>query len=79
MAARAGLTGVQVREHPVNVNVTRAEQLVDYRLGQPQFANWLDSLEPRRANEIRTLLVTSVQPVMTPYRPLVVFLSGLVG
>jgi SAM-dependent methyltransferase len=79
MAARAGLTGVQVREHPVDVDVTRAEQLVEYRLGQAQFASWLDSLEPGRASEIRALIVTSVQPVMTPYCPPVVFLSALVA
>jgi SAM-dependent methyltransferase len=78
-AMQAGLVDVHVEERPVDVGVTRAEQLVDYRLGQAQFAGWLEMLTPQRADEIRHLLVTAVTPVMQPYRPLVVFLSALAG
>jgi SAM-dependent methyltransferase len=78
-ARRAGLVDVQVKEGPVEVGVNRAEQLVDYRLGQAQFAGWLEMLTPQRADEIRHLLVAAVRPVMQPYRPLVVFLSALAG
>ena len=40
----AGLGEVAVDETAVDVGVTRAEELVDYRFGQAQFAEWLARL-----------------------------------
>jgi hypothetical protein len=60
------------------VDVETAERLIDYRLGQAQFAPWLAELGPRRTTAVKARLVETVRPVMTPYRPLVVFLSALV-
>ena len=58
---------------------TEPEQLVDYRLGQAPFAGWLSALGPGRTQEVKALLVDAVRPVMTPYQPLVVFLSAVVN
>jgi ubiquinone/menaquinone biosynthesis C-methylase UbiE len=77
-AKRAGLSDVHVDERPVDVGVTQAEQLVDYRLGQAHFASWLDALDPDRAEEVRERLVESIRPIMVPYRPIVVFLSAVI-
>jgi SAM-dependent methyltransferase len=71
-------TPLLVDERAVDVGVTKAEQLVDYRLGQAHFAGWLNSLDPGRVEEIRDRLVDLIRPVMVPYRPIVVFLSALV-
>jgi ubiquinone/menaquinone biosynthesis C-methylase UbiE len=79
-AARAvGLAGIVVDERPVDVGVHRPEQLVDYRLGQAQFAAWLDAIGPRAAGDVRRRLVDAVRPVMQPYRPIVVFLAARVA
>ena len=78
VATQAGLVDVHVDERAVDVGVTKAEQLVDYRLGQAHFAGWLNSLDPGRVEEIRDRLVDLIRPVMVPYRPIVVFLSALV-
>lgn len=77
-ARSSGLVDVIVSEHPVEVGVTEPEQLVAYRLGQANFSDWLDGVEPRRREEIRSRLVEAIRPIMRPYRPLVVFLSALV-
>lgn len=77
VAKQAGLVDVVVDEHPVDVGVTRADQLVDYRLGQAHFVGWLDELGPARAEEVRTQLVDAIRPIMRPYRPIVVFLTAL--
>jgi SAM-dependent methyltransferase len=79
VAEQAGLVSVDTEECPVDVGVTEAEQLVDYRLGQAQFGAWLDDLNAYRAGEVRTRLVEAIRPVMRPYRPIVVFLSALVA
>ncbi|MBV9660896.1 MAG: class I SAM-dependent methyltransferase [Acidimicrobiales bacterium] len=76
-AKQAGLLDVAVDERPVDVGVTQAEQLVDYRLGQAHFAHWLGHLGPIRAGEVRDLLVEAVRPIMQPYLPIVVFLCAL--
>ena len=78
VATQAGLADVHVHERDVDVGVTQAEQLVDYRLGQAHFAGWLNTLDPGRVEEIRGRLVDVIRPVMVPYRPIVVFLSALV-
>jgi hypothetical protein len=78
IAKQAGLVDGHVDERPVDVGVTEAEQLVDYRLGQAHFAGWLDTLDPCRAEEVRDRLVEAIRPIMVPYRPIVVFLSALI-
>ncbi len=77
-AEQAGLGHVQVHERAVDVGVTEAGQLVDYRLGQAHFADWLDRLEPDHAERVRARLVEVARPIMVPYRPIVVFLSAVV-
>jgi SAM-dependent methyltransferase len=77
VARGAGLVDVTVDERPVDVGVTEAEQLVDYRLGQAHFAPWLDALGPGRAGEVRGRLAEAIRPIMRPYRPIVVFLAAL--
>ena len=47
------------------------------RLGQANFAPWVSALGPRRTTEVTGRLVERVRPVMTPYQPVVVFLSAL--
>ena len=75
-AKRAGLVDVVVDERPVDVGVTEAQQLVDYRLGQAHFAAWLDQLGPARADQVRAQLVEAIRPIMRPYEPVVVFLAA---
>jgi SAM-dependent methyltransferase len=75
-ARSAGLCGVRVDETPVAVGVDEPEQLVDYRLGQAHFTDWLDTLGSSRAAAVRDACVAAASPVMSPYRPTVVFLSA---
>jgi SAM-dependent methyltransferase len=76
VARAAGLVDVVVDERPVDVGVTEAQQLVDYRFGQAHFAAWLDEVGPRRADEIRRRATQEIARSMEPYRPIVVFLSA---
>jgi len=78
MARQAGLVDVHAVERPVDIGVTEPEQLVSYRLGQAQFTSWLDAMGEQRTAEVSAQLVEAVRPVMTPYRPVVLFLSALV-
>jgi ubiquinone/menaquinone biosynthesis C-methylase UbiE len=75
-ADAAGLAQVVVQERPVEVGVTTPRQLVRYRLGQPAFANWLDSIGPRAAERFAAAAADAIRPVMQPYRPIVVFLAA---
>lgn len=75
-ARHAGMTGVAVDERPVDVGVTEPDQLVDYRFGNAAFATWLDAIGSDDAARIRRHAIAAVRPVMCPYRPVVVFLSG---
>ncbi|GAA4924804.1 class I SAM-dependent methyltransferase [Actinomycetospora succinea] len=79
-AARdAGLADVVVTEHVADVGVERAEDLVDYRLGQAHVAAWLAGLaEPERA-ALRRAAIAAVAPVMEPYRPPVITLVACVA
>ena len=77
-ARAAGLTGVSTQERPVDVGVTRPEQLVSYRLGQPLFASWLDHIGPARAERLADQAAQTIRPIMRPYRPVVVFLAAQV-
>ncbi len=73
-----GLRELTVDETAVDVGVTRAEELVDYHFGQAEFAEWLARLGPVAAAHVRPRAIEAIRPVMRPYRPIVVFLSGVV-
>jgi hypothetical protein len=75
-AARAGLADPVVVERPVDVGVERAEELVEYRLGQAPFAQWLAEIGPHLAEEVARAATAAVEPDMAPYRPVVVFLAA---
>jgi ubiquinone/menaquinone biosynthesis C-methylase UbiE len=77
LARSVGLTAIRAAERAVDVGVTTAEQLVEYRLGQAQFVAWLRELGPRRTAEVKARLAAHIQPVMEPYQPVVIFLSAL--
>jgi ubiquinone/menaquinone biosynthesis C-methylase UbiE len=78
-AGIAGLVDAVVVERPVDVGITRAEQLVDYRFGQAQFAVWLEQIGPKEVEKIRAQAINTVQPIMQPYQPIVVFLAAAVS
>lgn len=72
VACRAGLIVRDVTEYAADLGLDRAEDLVDYRLGQAHVASWLAALEPRRREAVRADALAAVAPVMEPYRPRVV-------
>jgi SAM-dependent methyltransferase len=76
-ARAAGLSGVDVVEHAVDVGLDRPEQLVDYRLGQAHCRAWLDGLSAAARSRVRAEALRAVAPVMEPYRPRVVRLVAL--
>ena len=76
-ARAAGLGRVHARERSVDVGVTKAGQLVRYRLGHPAFAAWLDALGPARAAGFATVAERAVGGAIAPYRPRVVFLRAV--
>ncbi|MHC1562198.1 class I SAM-dependent methyltransferase [Actinomycetospora sp. C-140] len=73
-ARAAGLAVVDVTEHAADVGVERAEDLVDYRLGQAHVASWLAGLGADERAALRRAAVDAVTLVMAPYRPPVVTL-----
>jgi SAM-dependent methyltransferase len=74
-AARAGgLARVDVVEYAADLGLDRAEDLVDYRLGQAHCRDWLAGLTPQRRAEVRAAALAAVEPVMEPYRPGVILL-----
>jgi SAM-dependent methyltransferase len=75
-AHAAGLIDVLVDERPVDVGITRPEQLVEYRFGQAQFARWLDEIGDDRGAFVRRRAADAIRSIMRPYRPVVVFLSA---
>lgn len=77
-AHAAGLMDVTVTEHAADVGVERAEDLVDYRLGQAHVAAWLGRLTAPERAELRRAAVAAVAPVMEPYRPPVITLVARV-
>jgi ubiquinone/menaquinone biosynthesis C-methylase UbiE len=77
LARSVGLRSIEAVERAVDVGVTTAEQLVDYRLGQAQFVDWLRELGPRRTAVVKAHLAELIHPMMEPYRPVVIFLSAL--
>jgi SAM-dependent methyltransferase len=77
-AARdAGLADVAVDETAIDVGVRRADELVDYRLGQAHFAPFVNALAPDRRAGLRAAAIAAVEPLMEPYCPTVVFLAAL--
>lgn len=77
-AAAAGLTDVVTEEETVDVGVTEAGQLVDYRLGQAHASTWYASLDDEERRRVRESAIATAEPVMEPYRPTVVFLVARV-
>ncbi|HUI02833.1 MAG TPA: class I SAM-dependent methyltransferase [Acidimicrobiales bacterium] len=77
-AVAAGLHPVATEERAVDVGVTTAEQMVGYRLGQAQFAGWVNAMGAVRAREVKAALADRIRLVMEPFRPAVVFLASLV-
>jgi hypothetical protein len=71
-AQAAGLSGIDVVEQPIDVGLDRAEQLVNYRLGQAHCRAWLDGLSDAARSRLRADALRAVAPVMRPYRPRVV-------
>jgi hypothetical protein len=77
-ARAAGLVDVAVTEHVADVGVERAEDLVDYRLGQAHVAGWLARLPDDGRAALRRAAIAAVAPVMEPYRPPVITLVARV-
>lgn len=77
-AAEAGLDVLDVVREAVDAGVDTAEDLVRYRFGQAQYTAWFAGMPAGRAAEIRRMAVEAVQPVMSPYRPLVLLLVAKV-
>ncbi|MDD7968711.1 class I SAM-dependent methyltransferase [Actinomycetospora lemnae] len=77
-ADEAGLAVVAVTEHVADVGVERAEDLVDYRLGQAHVAAWLAAMPDAERAALRATAVDAVRPVMAPYRPPVITLVARV-
>jgi hypothetical protein len=79
VAARAaGLTAVQTEERQVHVGVTQSRQLVRYRLSNPIFADWLDTIGAQGAQAFARQAEQAVGSAMAPFRPAVIFLRALV-
>jgi SAM-dependent methyltransferase len=76
-ATEAGLVVVAAEERAVDVGIITPEHLVDYRLGQAQFAGWLAGMDATRARRLKAALADQIRAVMQPYQPTVVFLSAL--
>jgi SAM-dependent methyltransferase len=75
-ATAAGLVDVRVDEEQVDVGVTEARALVDYRFGQAQFAEWRATLSPDAYADARAGAIDAITLEMEPYRPRVVFLAA---
>ena len=78
VAHRAGLLDVVVHEQVVDVGIHTAEDLVDYRFGQAQYADWLAGLSPPRRAQVRAAVIERIDPVMAPFTPTVLFLTARV-
>ena len=76
-AARdAGLHEVRVEEGPADLGLTSPAALVDYRLGQAQFAHWFAGLDAATRATVRREALAAVAPAMEPYQPGVVQLTA---
>jgi ubiquinone/menaquinone biosynthesis C-methylase UbiE len=77
-ASQAGLVDIDVDERPVEVGVTRADQLVAYRFGMANYTPFLTSLPPEARADLVDAAVAAVGEPMEPYRPIVVSLVATV-
>ncbi|HVL84388.1 MAG TPA: class I SAM-dependent methyltransferase, partial [Pseudonocardia sp.] len=68
-ARAAGLDPVAVAEYTADLGLDRAEDVVDYRLGQAHCARWLAALSPARRADVRAAAVAAIEPIMQPFRP----------
>jgi SAM-dependent methyltransferase len=76
-ATEAGLTTIEAVEFVAELGLDRAEDLVDYRLGQAHCREWLDGLAPDERAALRADAIAAVEPIMQPYRPRVVRLRAV--
>ena len=76
VARAAGLEEIATGEREIDVGVHRAEELVDYRLGQAQHTLWLATMPPARQAALRDEVVAAIEPLMAPFTPTVVFLAA---
>jgi SAM-dependent methyltransferase len=75
----AGLVTIEVDEVAVDVGVHSAEELVAYRTGQANYAEFVASLTGDDLRAFRREATAAARPLMTgPYQPIVVFLSARV-
>jgi hypothetical protein len=79
-ARSAGLVDVEVGEANVDVGLTRADELVAYRLGQAHVTDFLASLPAERREALVNEAIAAVDEAsgtpMPPYCPQVVFLAA---
>jgi ubiquinone/menaquinone biosynthesis C-methylase UbiE len=75
-AVRAGLVDIEVEEVAVDVGVTDPADLVTYRFGQAHVQGFVNGLSPADRDALRAEAAAAAAEVMTPYRPLVVFLAA---
>lgn len=71
-ARAAGLVAVRAEEYVADVELDRADHLVDYRFGQAHCREWLAGLSRPAREELRSAAIAAISPIMEPYRPRVV-------
>ena len=76
-AREAGLVNAEVVEEAVDVDVSSPRDMVGYRLSMPQFAQWMATISPTQRSALRRDAVEAAAEVMTPYRPIVLFLRAV--
>jgi ubiquinone/menaquinone biosynthesis C-methylase UbiE len=73
----AGFVDVHVEETAMEVGVDTVDDLVDYRLGQANYTEFMASLSDDERRAFRHAAVEAARPLMAgPYRPIVVFLTA---
>jgi SAM-dependent methyltransferase len=81
-ARSAGLVDIDAEETSVDVGLTRADELVAYRLGQAHVTDFLAALSSTERtgliDEARAAVDEAAGVPMAPYRPEVVFLAATV-
>lgn len=75
-AEQAGLADIDVEEVAIDVGVTDPADLVAYRFGQAHVQVFVATLSADEREALRAEAVAAASEVMTPYRPLVVFLAA---
>lgn len=72
----AGLAAVRVDETAVDTGVVSPTELVDYRLSMAQYTTWVAGLDDAAKAQLWQQALHAAGPVMTPYRPIVLFLTA---